>query len=45
MTMAIADAQTGHTLHIAGMIYMWAIMKQAKAVTDKRQQFQALSMN
>lgn len=45
MTTAIADAQAGHTSHIADMIYAWAIMEQAEAVADKRQQFRALSMN
>ncbi len=44
MATAIANAQAGHTSHIAGMIYAWAIMEQAGAVADKRQQFRASSM-
>lgn len=45
MAAAIADAQAGHTSHIAGMIYARAIMEQAGAVADKRQQFRASSMD
>jgi hypothetical protein len=39
----IADEQAGHTAHIAGLIYARGIIEQARAVADKRQQFQALS--
>lgn len=42
---SIADEQAGHTAHIAGLIYARGIMEQARAVADRRQQFQASSSN
>jgi superfamily II DNA or RNA helicase len=40
---AIADEQSGHTSHVAGLVYARGIMEQAGAVADKRQQFRASS--
>lgn len=42
---AIADKQAGYMSHIAGLIYARAIMEQAGAVADKRQQFRMLSID
>jgi hypothetical protein len=39
----IADEQAGYTAHIAGLIYAREIIEQARAVANKRQQFQASS--
>jgi superfamily II DNA helicase RecQ len=41
----IADEQAGHTSYVAGLVYARAIMEQAGAVADKRQQFRASSMD
>jgi hypothetical protein len=39
----IADEQSGHTSHIAGLVYARGIMEMASAVAEKRQQFQISS--
>ena len=41
----IADEQAGHTAHVAGLIYARGIIEQVRAVADRRQQFQASSMD
>jgi ribonuclease HI len=39
----IANEQAEYTAYIAGLIYARGIIKQARAVANKRQQFWALS--
>jgi hypothetical protein len=39
----IADEQSGHTSHIAGLVYARGIMEMASAVAKKRQQFRISS--
>jgi hypothetical protein len=40
----IADEQAKHTAYIAGMIYARGVMEQASVVAERRQQFQASSI-
>ncbi len=39
----IMDLQTGHTAHIAGMIYARGIMERSGEIVSKRQKFREFS--
>jgi hypothetical protein len=41
----IADEQSGHTSHIAGLVYARGIMEMAGVVAEKRQQFRISSID
>lgn len=43
MAAIIADEQSGHTSHVAGMVYARGIMEQAGVVADRRQLFRESS--
>jgi superfamily II DNA helicase RecQ len=41
----VADAQAGHTSHVAGLIYARLMLEQSGAVAEKREWFRASSMD
>ena len=45
MAAIIQDEQSGHTAHVAGMVYARGIMEQAGVTADRRQLFRNSSTN